>query len=64
MKSINVAAISPLFMSALFGTAAACLVLVLTVLASRDRSGAIYLIGGGLLYLVGTVLVMIQRAAE
>ena len=57
MQSINITAINPLFMLALFGTAGACLLIVISVLLHWDRSGTIYLAIGSLLYLVGTILV-------
>ncbi len=59
MQSINVAVINPLFMIAFLGTAAACVTLGVSSLLMRHRPGAIYLLIGSLLYLVGTVLVTI-----
>lgn len=59
MQSINVAAIGPAFMTALFGTAAACLVLAALSVLTWNRPGAVYLLSGSLLYLVGGVLVTI-----
>ncbi len=59
MQSINITAINPLFMVALFGTAAACLFLAVSVLLKWHQPGAAYLLLGSLLYLVGTVLVTI-----
>jgi uncharacterized membrane protein len=59
MQSINVTAISPAFMTALFGTAVACLVLVISAAASWQRPGAVFLLAGGLVYLLGTILVTI-----
>jgi len=57
MQSINVTVINPVFMTAFFGTAAACTVLIIVSLASwRGPSDALLLVGG-LLYLVGTLLV-------
>ena len=55
MQSINVAAISPAFMTALFGTAAACIALI--VVGRRDWASrsAGYLLAGSALYLVGTI---------
>lgn len=57
MQSINVAVISPLFMTAFLGTAAACVTLAVSSLLLRHKPGAIYLLIGSLLYLIGTVLV-------
>ena len=59
MQSINVTAITPAFMGALFGTGAACVVLVGTTLTSSPRPGTGYVVLGSLLYLAGTVLVTI-----
>lgn len=55
MQSINVAAINPLFMGALFGTAATCVVLAVSSLSAWQKPGAAYLLIGSLLYLVGTI---------
>jgi uncharacterized membrane protein len=59
MQSINVAAITPLFMAALFGTAAGCVVLAVSSLFTWHKPGAVYRLAGSLLYLVGTILVTI-----
>lgn len=59
MQSINITAINPLFMTALFGTAAACIFLAISSLLKWHQSGAAYLLVGSLLYLVGTVGVTI-----
>jgi uncharacterized membrane protein len=57
MQSINVAIINPVFLTAFFGTAAACvLVMIASVLQGHDP-GVIYLLLGTTLYLVGTFLV-------
>lgn len=59
MQSINLTVINPLFMTALFGTAAACLFLAISSLSKWHQLGASYLFFGSLIYLVGTVLVTI-----
>ena len=59
MQSINVVVITPLFMLPLFGTAVPCLALAIASLVDWGEPGAAYLLAGGLLYLVGTVLVTI-----
>jgi uncharacterized membrane protein len=59
MQSINAAAINPLFGAALFGTAAACVLLTVSSLFRWHKPGASYLLAGSLLYLVGTILVTI-----
>lgn len=58
MQAINVAAVSPVFMTALFGTAGACLLLVVRLVASPGP-GAAHVIAAGLLYAVGTAGVTI-----
>lgn len=59
MQSINITAIDPLFMTALFGTAAACIFLAVSSLLKWHQPGAAYLLVGSLLYIIGTVLVTI-----
>jgi uncharacterized membrane protein len=59
MQSINILAVTPAFMTALFGTAAACLGLTAwAVISSNGRMTALML-AGCVLYLVGTVGVTI-----
>jgi uncharacterized membrane protein len=57
MQSVNVVVINPWFMAAFLGTAVACVVLAVSSLFTWDRPGAIYLLVGGLLYVVGTFVV-------
>jgi uncharacterized membrane protein len=57
MQSINVAIINPVFLAAFFGTAAACIIVVIASLLRWHDPGAAYLLIGGALYLVGTFLV-------
>jgi uncharacterized membrane protein len=59
MQAINVAAFTPAFMAALFGTAVACGVLAVWTLFAWDERFAPYLLVGSVLYLVGTVLLTI-----
>jgi uncharacterized membrane protein len=59
MQSINITAINPLFMLALFGTAVACIFLAISSVLKWHQPGAAYLLMGSLLYLIGTVLVTI-----
>ena len=57
MQAINVAIINPVFLAAFFGTAAACaLVVIASLLRWHDTKG-LYLLVGGALYLVGSLLV-------
>ncbi|MBW4550630.1 MAG: DUF1772 domain-containing protein [Aphanocapsa sp. GSE-SYN-MK-11-07L] len=57
MQSINITAINPLFMLALFGTAATCLLLAIAALLKWYQPSTAYLLVGSLLYLIGTILV-------
>ena len=55
MQAINVAAVTPAFMMALFGTALACGALIVSSFVVWDESFAGYLLTGGALYLLGTI---------
>jgi uncharacterized membrane protein len=57
MQSINVAIINPVFLAAFFGTTAACVLVMISSLLRWHDPGAVYLLTGGALYLVGTFLV-------
>jgi uncharacterized membrane protein len=57
MQSINVAVLNPFFFAAFFGTAAVCVLLAIAALVRWSEPGAIYLLAGSLLYLVGTIVV-------
>jgi uncharacterized membrane protein len=59
MQAINVAAVTPAFMAALFGTALACGALTVWALLAWDERFAPYLLVGSALYLVGTILLTI-----
>jgi uncharacterized membrane protein len=55
MQSINVEAVTPAFMSVLFGTALASVVVAGSAVLSWDKPGARYLLLGGVLYVVGVI---------
>ena len=55
MQAINIAAINPWFMTALFGTGAVCLATIVAALVSWDASYGPYLLIGGVLYLLGVI---------
>jgi uncharacterized membrane protein len=55
MQSINVMAPTPVFMTALFGTAVACAVLAVWGIFTLDEDYGVYLLIGGVLYLAGTI---------
>ena len=57
MQSINITVINPLFMGAFFGTAAACVLVVVLSLLRWNGPEAVYLLTGGLVYLFGAILV-------
>jgi uncharacterized membrane protein len=59
MQSINVLAVTPVFMTALFGTGAACLGLVGWAAISWGGLVAALMIAGGVAYLVGAIGVTI-----
>ncbi len=61
MQSINELAVTPAFMTALFGTAAACLGLVAWAVISLGERPAALVLAGGALYIVGTIGVTIAR---
>ena len=55
MQSINVMALTPVFMTQLIGTAVACLGLEVWALVSWGDSPAPWVAAGGALYVIGTV---------
>jgi len=61
MQSINMVAVTPPLMIALFGTALACVALVVSSLPKWREPVAMLRVAGGGLYLAGTVLMTIVR---
>jgi uncharacterized membrane protein len=59
MQQINIVVINPWFGFAFFGTALVCAVLAVSSLFRWQAPGSAFLLAGGLLYLVGTILVTI-----
>jgi uncharacterized membrane protein len=57
MQSINVAVINVWFMGAFLGTAAVCVATLIVSLMRWQQPGAVYLLTGSVLYLVGNLLV-------
>ena len=55
MQSMNVQAVTPVFMTALFGTAVVCAALGVSAVADWDDSYAAWLLAGSALYLAGPV---------
>ena len=61
MQSINAAILNPLFFVVFFGTAVLCLVAAVAAIVEWPLPEAFYLIAGSVLYLVGGLLVTMQR---
>ncbi|WP_224087168.1 DUF1772 domain-containing protein [Nostoc sp. MS1] len=59
MQSINITVINPLFMTVFLGTGGICIFLLISSLLRWQRTNAVYLITGSLLYLIGTLSVTI-----
>lgn len=59
MQTINVTVINPLFMTALFGTAVACIAVGIASVVAWDQPYALHLLGGSLLYLIGNIVTTI-----
>ena len=59
MQSINSTILNPLFFVAFLGTAATSILLAVSLLWRWQQPGAVYLLSGCLLYLVGSILVTI-----
>jgi uncharacterized membrane protein len=64
MQSINVTVLNPLFFPVFFGTAAIALVLAIAALSDWSQPGALYLLAGALLYLIGFRDDRVQRAPQ
>ncbi|MDQ3391693.1 MAG: DUF1772 domain-containing protein [Actinomycetota bacterium] len=61
MQAINKAAPTPVFMLALFGTAAVCVVLAVSALTRLGEEPAVYELVGSLLYLATVVLTIVYH---
>ena len=61
MQSINAAILNPLFFVVFFGTAVLCLLAAVAAIVEWPLPEAFYLIAGRVLYLVGAMLVTMQR---
>jgi uncharacterized membrane protein len=59
MQSINVVVLNPWFMTAFFGSAAACVLALISSLLRWHEPGSAYLLAGSVLYLIGSLLVTI-----
>jgi len=59
MQSINIVVINIWFMTAFFGTAVTCVILVVISLLNWHYPGTVFLLVGSALYLFGTIMVTI-----
>jgi uncharacterized membrane protein len=59
MQSINVVVLNPVFFAAFFGTAVACLFLVVTAWTNWHTPNSHLIMAGSLLYLAGSIVVTI-----
>lgn len=59
MQSMNITAVRPALMLAMFGTAALCVALIVCAVRGWGSGYAGWLLGGALLYLVGAVVLTI-----
>ena len=59
MQSINIVILNPLFLSVFLGTAVGCALLMITSLARWHSPSSVYILVGGALYLVGSLLVTV-----
>ena len=59
MQSINVAILNPVFLVVFLGTTLACILVTIVSLVNWHTPGAIYLLVGGVFYLIGSLLVTI-----
>ncbi|MCA0027066.1 MULTISPECIES: DUF1772 domain-containing protein [unclassified Mesorhizobium] len=57
MNSINITVITPMFMTALFGTGLICLVLIAGAIIGWQQPGSFWLLAGAVIYLVGNPIV-------
>jgi uncharacterized membrane protein len=57
MQSINIVVLNASFFLAFFGTAALCIFLIFLALLNWSEPGALWLLAGSLLYLLGCILV-------
>ena len=57
MNAINVTAVTPIFMSLLFGTGLLCLVALVLALVNWGEPGSLLALLGGALYIAGSIVV-------
>jgi uncharacterized membrane protein len=59
MQTVNRAAVTPAFMTALFGAAAACVALIVVSAVGWDGGHSPWIVAGAAVYVVGTILTTI-----
>ena len=59
MQSMNVVAVTPVFMTALFGTAGACVIVAIGAVTAWRGVTSVYLLAGSVSYLIGAIGVTI-----
>ena len=59
MQSINITAVTPVFMIGLFGAAAGCIAVAVVALVNWKQPASIYLLIGAGLYLLGVILMTV-----
>ncbi|MGH8530544.1 MAG: DUF1772 domain-containing protein [Nevskiales bacterium] len=59
MQSINIVIVNPVFLSVFLGTAVGCALVMVASLLRWHDPGSVYLLVGGALYLVGSLLVTV-----
>ncbi len=59
MQSINSAIVNPIFMAVFLGTAVACILVVVVSIMRWNEPGAVYLLIGSMIYLMGSLFVTI-----
>ncbi len=59
MQSINVVIVNPVFLSVFFGSGVGCIVVMIASVQGVDGPGRYFLLAGGALYLVGSILVTV-----
>ena len=61
MNAINVSAVTPVFMTLLFGTGALCLIAIVLALFQWGAPGSLLALAAGSLYLAGSIAVTMLR---
>src|SRR5262245_37356421 len=57
MNSINVVILNPMFLGVFMGTAVLCMILTVATLIRWQQPGAVWILAGALIYLIGSIFV-------